>query len=209
MIARLDADRDGAIGGGLKGIGEFPVAREVLPAIGCADESAAHAAQRRACRETQRESPPTCIAGTVSDPGTVVASGAAEVRSENEDQPIVTDQRKAHEQHIAQRVRKQLQSELVILAVMHDRRCRLSWSRGDQPVTAFAFQIDPAAVADQIESEVANLRLTCRRPIDLVDDAVSDGGPEPGTAECGGDEVFITRTPGRRDSRRAERFAVY
>jgi hypothetical protein len=60
----------------------------------------------------------------------------------------------------------------MIIAVVHDGERR-----------QIALQIDPAAFAGQIEAQIAYLRPAGRRPIDLVDDAVTDRSPEPRAAE--------------------------
>src|SRR6267143_836382 len=181
------------------------MAVEVLPAVRGADEPAAEVLEWPAGGKAQRESPAARVSHPVIDPGIVVTAGAAEVWRENEHEPIAAVKREAHEQYVAQRVRQQLEGELIVIAVMHDGERREAGARREQPVTALPLQIDPAAVADQIEPQIADLRLAGRRPIDLVDDAVSDRGPQPRASERSGDEILVARAPGGRGPRGAER----
>src|SRR6267378_2783396 len=169
------------------------MAVEVLPAVRGADEPAAEVLEWPAGGKAQRESPAARVSHSVIDPGTVVTAGAAEVWRENEHEPIAAVKSEAHEQYVAQRVRQQLEGER-----------REAGARREQPVTALPLQIDPAAVADQIEPQIADLRLARRGPIDLVHDAVSDGGPKPRAAEGGGHKILVARAPGGRDPRGAE-----
>src|SRR6267143_1954292 len=180
------------------------MAVEVLPAGRGADEPAAEVLEWPAGGKAQRESPAARVSHSVIDPGTVVTAGAAEVWGENEHEPIAAVKSEAHEQYVAQRIRQQLEGELIVIAVMHDGERREAGARREQPVTALPLQIDPAAVADQIEPQIADLRLAGRRPIDLVDDAVSDRGPQPRASERSGDEILVARAPGGPDPGGAE-----
>src|SRR6266403_2128831 len=185
------------------------MAVEVLPAVRGADEPAAEVLEWPAGGKAQRESPAARVSHSVIDPGTVVTAGAAEVWRENEHEPIVAVKSEAHEQYVAQRVRQQLEGELIVSAVVRDGERRKAGARREQPVTALPLQIDPAAVADQIEPQIADLRLARRGPINLVDDAVSDGGPKPRAAERGGHKILVARAPGGRDPRGAESLVAF
>src|SRR5471032_2447371 len=64
------------------------------------------------------------------------------------------------------------------------------------------------SIANQVETKVTHLRLTGGWPVDLVDDAVSDRGPQARSAQCGTDVILVARGPGRRNARAAKRRAL-
>lgn len=191
--ACLAGDGDRAVARRLESMSERAVSIQVLPAVRLADESAAQMLDGRACRQAECETASLRIRCPVIEPCAIVAAVAAEVRCEDEDETVVADQRESHEQHVAQRIREDFQRELIVLAVVHDVERRQRGTRSDKTVAALALQIDPAPVADEVEAEIPDLRLTGRGPVDFVDDSMADRRPEPRAIERRGHEILVAR----------------
>jgi len=60
---------------------------------------------------------------------------------------------------------------------MGDGEQRQIRSRRFERVVPLTLQIDKCPLAYEVKSQIADLRLTCGRPEDLVDDTMADGDP--------------------------------
>src|SRR6185312_3717866 len=140
-----------------------------------------------------RETPSLSIGRTVIEPGAVIVPGAAQVRREEEHQAVIADQRESDKQDITQGIGEDLQGQLIVVPVMHDVESRKRRTGSEEAIAAGALQIDPAPLTHEVEAEIPDLRLTGRRPVDLVDDAVADGCPEPRAVERRGHKVLVAR----------------
>src|SRR6266478_4315555 len=85
------------------------------------------------------------------------------------------------------------------------------------PMVAQSLELPSAVVTKSLSLEhqvgaipgAPKASLRSRGPIDLVDDAVSDGGPKPRAAERGGHKILVARAPGGRDPRGAESLVAF
>ena len=200
---------DGAILRAGDGIGEMAVSIQILPAVGRADVAAADLDEWRVGREARAEIPVARIGVAVLHPGAVVPAGTSQVWRDNHHQAIRPGNLETHQQHIALRIGQHLEAKFVVIAMMRNGQHRPVRAGRRQRVVAHALEIEPVrgagrAVADQVEAEVAHLRLAGGRPVDLIDDAVPDCCPQARTAERRADVILIARAPGRRESRKPQ-----
>ena len=137
----------------------------------------------------------------------VVAAGAAEMGCEQgiRAQACIACQRDFDQNHVPFRIRRDTQTEFETLMFVNDLDCRNSRGRHPGPVIVQALDFDPEAfpVRDD-KSQVANLRNICARVVNLVQDAVAGGEPEPSGSQSAANHVFGAACPGWGNSGMAE-----
>jgi len=105
---------------------------------------------------------------------------------------------------VAQRVGEELQLEAIALVLVHDAGQGHVRAGGTERVAVHALDLRPEAVAGHDETQVADLRAAGGGPVDLVEDAIPEGDPQPARTQRGADQILGARGPGRRDAGPAE-----
>src|SRR5215472_14320307 len=109
---------------------------------------------------------------------------------------IVTSQSVGDENDVSARVGNHFDHQAVSVALMSDLRQWHAIFRYGDLIAVDALDLKPAGWSCHYESEIANLRLTGRGPVDLVEDAVTQRDPYPASAERGRHYVLRARCPG-------------
>src|SRR5205085_11701588 len=104
---------------------------------------------------------------------------AIEVRRDQGIEPhILARKPERHQNGVAQRVWRNLQLKTIPLPLVHDSRKSDIGLGKREPIASDAFDLVPFGSAGDDETEITNLWPTGGRPINLIDDLVSDGGPD-------------------------------
>src|SRR6185437_5094747 len=160
-------------------VAEPSMTTQILPTVGSPDISAAQLHERRMGGQTHGDFTALRKTDVVLYPRAIVMSGTVQVGRENRDEPIRALNLETHEQNVAPRVGKDFEHDLIVIAmVSHGERGQMRAGRRE-PILPHALQIEPPIRTDQVEAQVADLRLSGRGPVHLVDDAVPDSCPQP------------------------------
>ena len=192
-----------------KGVGEPAVAGEVLPAVRRTDIAGALMGHRDVGGDAHRPAEDRRVEVAPLHPCGVVITALAEMGRRDDPQTVRSLDVVADQQDVPQRIGQNFDGQPVVVAHMHDGEQRQVGLRLGEPVLVHALEVDPAVLAEQIETEVADFRPAGRRPVDLVDDPVADRHPQPGIAERRGYEILVAGRPGWRNSRCSERLSAH
>jgi hypothetical protein len=95
------------------------------------------------------------------------------------------------------RVRNNLDLQSICLAFVNDSYQGHVTFRKRNQIAVDAFHLEPAEWSRDNKAEISYLRLSGCGPVNLVDDAVTQGDPHPRDAERGRDHVLGAGSPGR------------
>ena len=196
---QLPHQRDIAVQGLSKTPSHAAVAREILPAVGSSDITGTGPGKAAIAGEMKcvaiLPGPQIAVRARI-----VVQAAAVEVRREQDIQPhSIAGKPEPHQNGVAQRVRRNLQLKTIPLPLMHNPGKRDIRLGERQPIAGDALHLVPVGSAGDDETEIADLRSAGGRPIDLIDDPVSDGRPNSAGPDRRRDHVFRARCPGRRN----------
>ncbi len=165
------------------------VAGEILPSVGKAGIADAGAREAGIAAQAQRRS---VVAGEeiLAGERAVVARARQMRREQGIETKSVAVQRVADHQHIAQRMDEKLQLEPEAVAFVNDTRQRHAGLRCRDRIAVRPLEFRPAVRTGDDEAEVADLRMTGRRPVNLVDDAVPEGRPDTARSQRRRDGVL-------------------
>ncbi len=183
-----------------------PVVRKVLPTVGPADEAGSGVGIAAPGRKTQRM---VLIFGEelLVDPCGVASALCSQTRRQQDVGPrAFSDEAVANQHAVAQVVAERLNRKLETGSGMTNlgQGCEQLGRLDD--ILVQAFQLPPVGTSGHQKSEVADLGPARGGPIDFVQDAAPDGGPNATWSQRRRNEVFCAGGPGRIDAGRAGRF---
>jgi hypothetical protein len=126
-------------------------------------------------------------------------------REERIEPDAIANQAVRDEHHIAQGVGNDVQHQPVALALVRNVRQGEVRFRKRDAVAIDTLDLEPARRPGDDEAEVAHLRLSGFRPVDLVENPVAQRDPYPADPEPGRHNVLGAGGPGRSDAGSARR----
>ena len=215
----LGGERDIAVARLVVAPGHGEMARQILPAIGDADKShRARAIGRRAGERQRVAAAPGkqhWEALEVVEPGGVAGAAIDEMRRQQGVKPVITEaalqraEDDALQHHLAPGIGKDglVDAEAAVARGVGERETRHALGELAQHAGGIALFLGEivAPIGDD-EAEIAGAGVVDAGIIDLVEDAVAEGEPDPALGrERGADAALGARGPARGNARRARR----